>query len=49
LPPTALIERRPQYTLLLAWNLADEILEKHGDYLEAGGRFILPIPEPRIL
>ena len=40
---------RPDAYLLLAWNFLDEILEKERAYLEAGGAFILPVPELRVL
>lgn len=49
LDPAVLVERRPDYLLLLAWNFAAEIAAQQRDYLAGGGRMILPIPEPRIM
>jgi SAM-dependent methyltransferase len=48
-PDSALMEQRPDYALLLAWNFADEIMKNLESYRQAGGRFIVPIPEPRIV
>lgn len=47
-PPAELIERMPEYTLLLTWNFEDEILEQQRPYCDAGGRFIVPIPDVRV-
>lgn len=47
--PEALVERRPDYTLLLAWNFKDEIMAQQDEYRRAGGQFIVPVPEPAVV
>lgn len=47
--PQVIAETRPDYLLILAWNFADEIMEQLESYRAAGGQFILPIPQPRVV
>jgi SAM-dependent methyltransferase len=44
--PERILNEMPEYVLLLVWNIKDEVLREQRAYLEAGGRFIVPIPSP---
>nr|WP_293249470.1 class I SAM-dependent methyltransferase [Panacagrimonas sp.] len=47
--PEAIREARPDYVLILPWNLKDEISTAAAYIAEWGGRFVVPIPETRVL
>jgi hypothetical protein len=49
LPTTALIERKPDYVVVLAWRFAEPFISKNQAYLEVGGSFIIPVPKFRIV
>jgi len=48
-PPEKLVESMPAYVLLLAWNLADEVMQQQSEYRSSGGRFIIPVPEVQVV
>ncbi|HUW35065.1 MAG TPA: methyltransferase C-terminal domain-containing protein, partial [Planctomycetota bacterium] len=47
--PELLLDTMPDYALLLAWNYTEEIMGREAEYLRRGGRFIHPVPKPRVL
>jgi hypothetical protein len=47
--PEHIRETRPDYLLILPWNLKNEIMEQMGYIRNWGGRFVVPIPEVKVL
>ncbi|MDQ7834807.1 MAG: class I SAM-dependent methyltransferase [Humidesulfovibrio sp.] len=49
LPPTAIAERKPDFVLVLPWNIKDEIITQLDVIRTWGGRFVIPIPTPEVV
>ena len=49
LPVEELMTRKPRHALLLTWNFSEEILRQQKAWRDAGGKFILPIPEVKVV
>lgn len=47
--PEQIIARKPDVVIILAWNFLDEIRRQLQPYEAAGGRFLVPVPEPRFV
>lgn len=43
--PSWLLKNNVSHAVLLTWNFAKEILEQQSEFIEKGGKFILPLPE----
>jgi hypothetical protein len=46
--PEKIRETKPDYLLLLPWNLREEIMQQMGFIREWGGQFVVPIPETKV-
>ena len=46
--PERIKETRPDYLLILPWNLKDEIMKQNAFIREWGGQFVVPIPEVKV-
>jgi hypothetical protein len=49
LHPDKIRETRPDYLLILPWNFKEEIMAQMSGIREWGGKFVVPIPEVRVL
>ncbi len=48
-PSSELYARKPDYVVILAWNFAQPIIDKHAAFREQGGRFIVPLPRVEVI
>ena len=44
-----LLSDKPDYAIILAWNFAEEIMKNLFEYKKSGGKFLIPIPKPKIV
>jgi len=49
IPEVVALGTSPDYFLVLPWHFIDNFVERNKSYLEAGGKFIVPCPEPAII
>ncbi len=49
LAPEKIDETRPDYILILPWNLKDEIMSQMAHIREWGGKFLIPIPQVKVI
>ena len=47
--PDKIKETKPDYVLILPWNIRDEVMQQMSYIREWGGQFVVPIPEVKIL
>lgn len=47
--PKQIKQDTPVYILILAWNYAKSIMKQEKWFLDQGGKFIIPIPKPKII
>lgn len=48
-PTSVIYEKKPDYVIVLAWRFADIFMEKNSDFLKNDGKFVIPIPEFKIV
>jgi hypothetical protein len=48
-PPERIVATRPDYLLVLPWNIKDEVMQANARIREWGGRFVVPIPSVEVL
>ncbi|MGH6804389.1 MAG: methyltransferase domain-containing protein, partial [Methyloceanibacter sp.] len=49
MPSEEIYVKQPDHVVILAWQYAEPIIKKHQAYLKSGGRFVVPLPDLRIV
>lgn len=47
--PSQILQDMPDYVLIFVWNIVDEVLQHQAEYRRRGGKFIVPIPEVKVV
>jgi hypothetical protein len=47
--PSKITETKPDYVLILVWNLKEEVMQQMAPIRQWGGKFVVPIPEVAVL
>ncbi len=47
--PDHIRETKPDYVLILPWNIQDEIIQQMADIREWGGQFVVPVPQVKVM
>ena len=42
-------KKKPDYAIMFAYNYKKEIIDKEKKFIQSGGKFIIPLPEPKII
>ena len=49
LPPSVLDENTPDYLVILPWNIAEEVMKQNAHLVEKGTKFVIAVPELKII
>ena len=42
-------KKKPDFLLILSWNIVKEIIKQEKKYIKNGGKFIIPFPKPAVI
>ena len=49
LPPEELVRRKPDWVIILPWNIAEEVMSQQQQVISWGGKFVIAVPELKVL